>query len=99
MNQSAPVYDMCSAVESLEPWLEQHLPDLDPVARRHFIHLVTGIIEQQSLLIKAIAAGSVFQASPESNFTQVQRIIRDARLTKRNRLLSLAGLTLAAHAR
>jgi hypothetical protein len=72
---------MCSAVESLEPWLEQHLPDLDPVARRHFIHLVTGIIEQQSLLIKAIAAGSVFQASPESNFTQVQRIIRDARLT------------------
>jgi len=75
MNQLATVYDMRSAVESLEPWLEQHLPNLDPVARRRFTHLVTGIIEQQSLLVKAIAAGSVFQATPESNFTQVQRII------------------------
>lgn len=81
MNRPAPVYAMQSAIETLEPWLLEHLPNLDPIARRRFIQLVTGIIEQQSLLLKAIAAGSVFQASPESNFTQVQRIIRDARLT------------------
>src|SRR5262245_28164264 len=81
MNRSAPVYDMRSALETLEPWLAQHLPDLDPVAGRRFTHLVTGILEQQSLLLKAIAAGSCFQATPESNFTQVQRIIRDTRLT------------------
>lgn len=81
MNQSTPVYAMRSALETLEPWLTKHLPNLDPVARRRFVHLVTGILEQQSLLIKAIAAGSVFQATPESNFTQVQRIIRDTRLT------------------
>src|SRR3712207_6604815 len=80
MNQPRPLYDMASAVESLEPWLEQHLPDLDRVARRHFVHLVTGIIEQQSVLVRAIAASSVFQAEPESNFTQVQRILRDTRL-------------------
>jgi hypothetical protein len=72
---------MRSALQTLEPWLEQHLPNLDPVARRRFIHLVTGILEQQSLLLKAIAGGSCFRATPESNFTQVQRIIRDARLT------------------
>jgi hypothetical protein len=81
MNQLPPVYDMASALESLDPWLTQQLPDLDPIARRHFVHLVTGIIEQQSLLIRAIAAGSPFQAEPESNYTQVQRIIRDTRLT------------------
>jgi hypothetical protein len=81
MNQSGPLYDMASALQTLEPWLDQHLPDLDPVARRHFVHLVTGIIEQQSLLIRAIAAASPFQAEPESNYTQVQRIIRDTRLT------------------
>src|SRR3954451_6433348 len=81
MNQSSPLYDMVSALETLEPWLEQHLPTLDPVARRHFVHLVTGIIEQQSLLIRATPAASPFQAEPESNYTQVQRIIRDTRLT------------------
>jgi hypothetical protein len=81
MNQSPKVYDMASALESLEPWLEAHLPNLEPVARRHFVHLVTGIIEQQSLLLRAIAAASPFQAEPESNYTQVQRIIRDTRLT------------------
>src|SRR4051812_296410 len=81
MNQPRPLYDMVSALETLEPWLEQHVPDLEPVARRHFVHLVTGIIEQQSLLIRAIAAVSPFQAEPESNYTQVQRIIRDTRLT------------------
>src|SRR5215203_1407645 len=81
MNQSRPLYDMASALETLEPWLEQHLPDLELVARRHFVHLVTGIIEQQSLLIRAIAAASPFQADPESNYTQVQRIIRDTRLS------------------
>ena len=63
MNQSRPLYDMVSALETLEPWLEQHLPDLESVARRHFVHLVTGIIEQQSLLIHAIAAASPFGSS------------------------------------
>jgi hypothetical protein len=72
---------MASALETLEPWIEQHLPDLEPFARRHFVHLVTGIIEQQSLLLRAIAAASPLQAEPESNYTQVQRIIRDTRLT------------------
>lgn len=81
MTQSRVLYDMASALETLEPWLEQHLPDLEAVARRHFVHLVTGIIEQQSLLIRQIAAASPFQAEPESNYTQVQRIIRDTRLT------------------
>jgi hypothetical protein len=81
MNQSSPLYDMASALETLEPWLEQHLPNLEPVARRHFVHLVTGIIEQQSLLVGAIAAASPFQAEPESNYTQVQRILRDTRLS------------------
>jgi len=81
MKQPAPLYDMASALETPKPWLDQHLPDLDPVARRHFVHLVTSIIEQQSLLIRAIAAASPFQAEPESNYTQVQRIIRDTRLT------------------
>jgi hypothetical protein len=81
MNQSRPLYDMTSALETLEPWLEQHLPDLEPVARRHFVHLVTGISEQPSLLIRAIASASPFQAEPESNYTQVQRIIRDTRVT------------------
>ena len=81
MRQSPVLYDMASALESLDPWLTHYLPDLEPVARRHFIHLVTGIIEQQSLLLRAIAAGSPFQATPESNVTQVQRIIRDTRLT------------------
>jgi hypothetical protein len=72
---------MASALETLEPWLEQHLPNLEPVARRHFVHLVTGIIEQQSLLVGAIAAASPFQAEPDSNYTQVQRILRDTRLS------------------
>ena len=26
MNQSPPLYDMASALETLEPWLDQHLP-------------------------------------------------------------------------
>lgn len=81
MNQSSLVYDMASALETLEPWLEQHLPNLDVVARRHFVHLVTGIVEQQSLLLRQIAAASPFHAEADSNFTQVQRIIRDTRLT------------------
>lgn len=82
MNQSTPVYDTQSALASLGPWLEQHLPELDAGAKRHFLQLVTGITEQHSLLLREIAASSVFQAEqPESNYTQVQRIIRDTRLT------------------
>ena len=82
MNQSPPLYDTQSAVASLAPWLEKHLPDLDAGATHHFIQLVTGITERHSLLLREIAASSVFQAEqPESNYTQVQRIIRDTRLT------------------
>lgn len=96
MNQSPKVYDMSSVVESLEPWLETHLPNLEPVARRHFVHLVTGIIEQQSLLLRAIAAASPFQAEPESNYTQVQRIIRDTRLTLEDVYYPLLSVLLAS---
>lgn len=96
MRQPAVLYAMSSALETLEPWLIQHLPDLDPVARRHFIHLVTGIIEQQSLLLRAIAAGSPFQATPESNLTQVQRIIRDDRLTLESTYYPFIAQLLAA---
>ena len=80
MNHSPPVYDMASALQSLEPGLERHLPNLDHVARRHFVHILSGSIEQHSLLLRAIAASSPFQAEAQSNFTQVQRIIRDTRL-------------------
>jgi hypothetical protein len=45
MNQSRPLYDLASALETLEPWLEQHQPDLDEGALRHFIELVTGIVK------------------------------------------------------
>lgn len=82
MNQSPPLYDTQSALDSLEPWLEHHLPDLDVGARNHVVQLVTGITESHSLLLRDIAASSVFHAEqPESNYTQVQRIIRDTRLT------------------
>jgi hypothetical protein len=60
MNQSVPLYDIASTLQTLEPWLEQHLPNLEPVARRHFAHLVAGIIEQLSLLVREIAAASPF---------------------------------------
>ncbi len=59
----------------------EHLPDLDPRVRRHFIQLVSGIFESRSLLIEAIAATSPFSALPHSNATQVRRILRDHRLT------------------
>src|SRR5215207_6847347 len=81
MNQSAPLYNVQSALASLEPWLDAHLPDLDTGARRRFIQLVTGITEQHSLLLREIAASSVFQAEPDSNYTQVQRIVHDTRST------------------
>jgi Transposase DDE domain len=96
MNQSSPLYDMASTLETLEPWLEQHLPSLDPVARAHFTHLVVGIIEQHSLLVGAIAAASPFQAEPESNYTQVQRIIRDTRLSLESVYYPLLEQLLAA---
>lgn len=81
MQQSPVLYAMDSTWETLTPWLDQYVPDLDLVAWPHFTHLVAGIVEQQSLLVRAIAAASPFLATPESNFTQVQRIIRDTRLT------------------
>src|SRR5690349_14890524 len=71
----------CLCLATARPWLRAHLPDLDEAALRNFIQLATGIVEQHSLLLCEIAASSVFQASPESNYTQVQRIIRDQRLS------------------
>jgi len=81
MNQSTSVYDVQSALGSLEPWLDAHLPALDSGARRRFVQLIAGIPEQHSLLLREIAASSVFQAEPDSNDTRVQRIVHDARLT------------------
>ena len=81
MNQSAPVYDMASALETRDPWLTTHLPNLDRIARRHFVHLVTGIVEQQSLLLRHIAATSPVHGEPHSHCTHVQRIIQDTCLT------------------
>ena len=52
------------------------------VARRHFVHLVASIIEQPSLLLCAIAARQPISRYTERNFTQAQRIIRSARLTR-----------------
>jgi hypothetical protein len=56
---------------------------LRPILRSNarFAHLVAGI-EQQSLLVGAIAAASPFQAEPESNYTLVQRIITFLRITE-----------------
>jgi hypothetical protein len=81
MNQSTSLYDVQSALATLEPWLEAHLPDLDNGAWRRFIQLVTGITEQHSLLLREIAASSVFQAEPDSDYMQVQRIVHDTHLT------------------
>lgn len=36
MNQFPPVYNMASALEALEPWLTEHLPQLDPAGNRLF---------------------------------------------------------------
>ncbi|KAB8142997.1 hypothetical protein F8S13_12205 [Chloroflexia bacterium SDU3-3] len=80
MPQPPIVYVMSSVLESLEPWLAQLLLDFDVVARHHFTHLVTGIIEQQRLLFRQIEAASPFQSEAVSNFIQVQRIIRNTRL-------------------
>jgi hypothetical protein len=44
---------MASVLEMLARWLEQYMPASEPVTR-----LVTGIIEQQSLPIHAIAVES-----------------------------------------
>lgn len=66
------------------------------VARRHFIHLVTGSVEQQSLLLRQIASASPFQAEAGSNFTQVQRIIRDSRLTRESTYYPFLSRILAA---
>jgi Transposase DDE domain len=81
MNQSRPLYDTSPALALLDPWLRRHLPTLDPAVTRRLIQLVTGIFEQQSLLIEAIADASVFTGTDSSNATQVRRIVRDSRIT------------------
>jgi hypothetical protein len=75
------LYDSPSALSLIEPWLCQHLPDLESAVRRRFIQLVTGIFETRSLLIDTIADSSAFRATATSNATQVRRILRDLRLT------------------
>lgn len=47
MNQSSLLYAMASTQETREPCLEQLVPVLEPVARRHPVHRVTGMIAQQ----------------------------------------------------
>lgn len=81
MNQPAPFYDSAPALSLIEPWLTTHLPDLDPVARRHFIQFVSGMVETRSLLMETIATSSTFRANASSNATQVRRMLRDHRLT------------------
>lgn len=81
MNQASPLYDSTPALSLIEPWLTSHLPDLDPVARHHFIQLVSGMLESRSMLIEEIATSSTFRANASSNATQVRRILRDHRLT------------------
>jgi len=81
MNQSQTLYDTSAALALIDPWLRAHLPTLDEAVTRRFIHLVTAIFEQRSLLLETIAESSVFTATDSSNVTQVRRIIRDARIT------------------
>jgi hypothetical protein len=81
MNQSPPLYDTSAALALIDPWLRAHLPPLDEAVTRRFIQLVTGIFEQRSLLLEAIAESSVVTGTDSSNVTQVRRIIRDTRIT------------------
>ena len=81
MNQSRPLYDTSPALALLDPWLRRHLPPLKPALTRRIIQLVTGIFEQQSLLVDDIADASVFIGTESSNATQVRRILRDSRIT------------------
>jgi hypothetical protein len=69
MRQPSPLYGTPAALSLIDPWLCEHLPDLDPRVRRQFIQLVSGIFESRSLLIEAIAATSPFPALPHSNAT------------------------------
>ena len=81
MNQSQALYDTSPALALIDPWLRSHLPQLPQAVVRHFVHLVTAVFEQRSLLLETIAESSVFTANANSNVTQVRRIIQDERLT------------------
>lgn len=82
MGQQGPVYENSPALQLVGGWLEERLPRLDPIVARRFIQLTAGVFEAQSALLEAIAASSAFQAPEDSsNYTQVQRILRDLRLT------------------
>jgi len=80
MNQSALLYSESPALALVEPWLRKHLPRMDAAATSRLIQLAAGIFEKRSVLLETIAESTVFTAEPESNATQVRRIIRDERI-------------------
>jgi hypothetical protein len=81
MNQSTSLYDTSVALALIDPWLRAHLPTLDEAVIRRFIQLVTGIVEERSLLLETIAQSTAFSGADTSNVTPVRRIIRDVRIT------------------
>jgi hypothetical protein len=81
MNQSQALYDTSAALALIDPCLRAHLPTLDAAVTRRFIQLVTGIFEERSLVLEAIAESSTFSGTDSNNVTQVRRIIRGASLT------------------
>lgn len=82
MGQSRPLAEKSPALHLVGTWLEQRLPHLDPVATRRFIQITAGIFEAQAALVEKIAASTAFQVPEDcSNYTQVQRILQDLRLT------------------
>ena len=81
MDQPQSLYDTPAALALIDPWLRAHLPNLDAAVTRRFVQLVTGIFEERSLLLEAIAESTAFTGTDSSNVTQVRRIIRDARIT------------------
>jgi hypothetical protein len=77
MGQEHSLYDDSPTAQMVHPWISRHLPRLDPTALHHLVQLVSGLLEHQSVLIEEIARGSAFRANPESNATQVRRIMTD----------------------
>jgi hypothetical protein len=103
MGQHGPLYEKSPALQLVGPWLTARLPRLDPIVQRHFIQLTAGVFEAHSALVEQIAATTAFQAPEDSsNYTQVQRILHDQRLTVERlywplitQVLAEMGLTMA----
>jgi hypothetical protein len=81
MCQSEPLYDYSPALQLLDPWMRNHLPNWDETATPRLIQLAAGIFERKSVLIEEIARATAFNAPEQSsNETQVRRILRDERI-------------------